>query len=97
MSNSIRLGCTYCDRGDFDGVDSLPEDWDDVHEVRSLEEAKREVPFDDMTRSALASMGHQLAPMAGYFGDIQLIIRAPDGTLYGASDPRREGGRALGF
>jgi gamma-glutamyltranspeptidase/glutathione hydrolase len=52
---------------------------------------------DDMTRSALASMGHQLAPMAGYFGDIQLIIRAPDGTLYGASDPRREGGRALGF
>lgn len=53
--------------------------------------------IDEMTRSALASMGHQLTPMAGYFGNIQLIIRGPDGTLYGASDPRREGGRALGF
>jgi gamma-glutamyltranspeptidase/glutathione hydrolase len=53
--------------------------------------------IDEITRSALISMGHELTPMAGYFGDIQLIIRGPDGMLYGASDPRREGGRALGF
>ena len=52
---------------------------------------------DGMTMSALASMGHQLSTMAGYFGNIQLILRGPDGMLYGASDPRREGGRALGF
>ena len=53
MSKTIRLGCMYCDRGDFDGVDKFPEDWDDIHEVQSLEDAKREVPFDDKTRSAL--------------------------------------------
>jgi len=53
--------------------------------------------IDEITRAALISMGHELTPMAGYFGDIQLIIRGPDGMLYGASDPRREGGRALGF
>ncbi len=53
--------------------------------------------MDAMTRSALAAMGHNLSPNAGYFGDIQLIIRAPDGTLYGASDPRNQGGRALGY
>ncbi len=53
--------------------------------------------IDAMTSSSLASMGHQLSPMAGYFGNVQLIIRGSDGMLYGASDPRREGGRALGF
>jgi gamma-glutamyltranspeptidase/glutathione hydrolase len=52
--------------------------------------------MDPMTRSALAGMGHDLAPNAGYFGDVQLIVREPDGTLRGASDPRR-GGRALGY
>ena len=58
MSNSIRLGCTCCDRSDFDGVDALPEDWEDIDEVRSLEEAKREVAFDDMTRSVLDWQTH---------------------------------------
>ncbi len=53
MSKTIRLGCIYCDRSDFDGVDALPEDWEDIDEVRSLEEAMREVPFEDKTRSAL--------------------------------------------
>ena len=52
--------------------------------------------LDDPTRGVLLSMGHRLMP-GGYFGDIQLIIRAPDGTLYGASDPRNEDGRALGY
>ncbi len=58
MSKTIRLGCTYCDRSDFDGVDALPEDWEDIHEVRSLEEAKREVLFDDNSRSVLDWQTH---------------------------------------
>ena len=51
MNGKIRLGCQYCDRSDFDGVDKLPKDWDDVSRVRSLEEALREVDEDDTTRS----------------------------------------------
>ena len=58
MSKKIRLGCTHCDRSDFDGVDALPEDWEDIDEVRSLEEAIREVPFDDKTRSVLDWQTH---------------------------------------
>ena len=51
MNGKIRLGCIHCDRNDFDGVDKLPKDWDDVSRVRSLEEALREVDEDDTTRS----------------------------------------------
>ena len=51
MNGKIRLGCQYCDRSDFDGVDKLPKDWDDVSRVRSLKEALREVDEDDTTRS----------------------------------------------
>ncbi len=53
--------------------------------------------LESVTMSELGAAGHILSPQAGYFGDIQLIIRQPDGTLYGAADPRREGGRALGY
>jgi gamma-glutamyltranspeptidase/glutathione hydrolase len=52
--------------------------------------------MDAATSQTLASFGHQLSQMAGYFGDVQLIIRGADGTLYGASDPRSDG-RALGY
>jgi gamma-glutamyltranspeptidase/glutathione hydrolase len=52
---------------------------------------------DLQTRSDLTSAGHQLEPNSRYFGDIQLIIRSPGGTLTGASDPRGEDGRALGY
>ena len=52
---------------------------------------------DARTMGGLAQMGHQIMPNSGYFGDIQLIIRGPDGTLYGASDPRNDDGRALGY
>ena len=58
MTGKIRLGCMHCDRTDFDGVDTLPEDWEDVDEVRSYDEATREVPFDDMTRSVLDGQTH---------------------------------------
>jgi gamma-glutamyltranspeptidase/glutathione hydrolase len=53
--------------------------------------------IDERTRSVLEAFGHTVVSRRGYFGDVQLIIRAPDGTLYGASDPRSEGGRAIGY
>jgi gamma-glutamyltranspeptidase/glutathione hydrolase len=53
--------------------------------------------LDLPTRSELLSAGHEMAANSGYFGDIQLIIRASNGMLYGASDPRHEDGRALGY
>ena len=52
---------------------------------------------DARTLGTLAQMGHEIIPNAGYFGELQLIIRAQDGTLYGASDPRNKDGRALGY
>jgi hypothetical protein len=33
----LRLGCCYCDRTDFDGVDSIPTDWKNVQEIRTEE------------------------------------------------------------
>lgn len=53
--------------------------------------------LDPATTQALRVIGHQVVTGAGYFGDVQLILRATGGTLTGASDPRREGGRALGY
>ena len=53
--------------------------------------------IDGRTVGDLARMGHEIDPNAGYFGNIQLILRGPDGMYYGAADPRREGGRALGY
>ena len=49
----IRLACSECDRGDFDGIDELPTDWTDITEVQSLKESLREVAFDDPSRSPL--------------------------------------------
>ncbi len=62
-------------------------------DVIELENAGLDLP----TRSELMSAGHEVAANSGYFGDIQLIIREPNGMLYGASDPRHEDGRALGY
>ena len=58
MSGKIRLGCQHCDRNDFDGVDKLPKDWDDISRVRSIKEALREVDQDDMTRSVFDWQTH---------------------------------------
>jgi gamma-glutamyltranspeptidase/glutathione hydrolase len=55
------------------------------------------VGLENVTLSTLIGMGHRLAPAGGYLGDVQLILRTADGQLTGASDPRREGGRALGY
>ncbi len=53
--------------------------------------------LEGRTVGILSSYGHRISSRTYYFGDVQLIIRGADGTLYGASDPRREGGRALGY
>ena len=58
MSGKIRLGCNYCDREDFNGIDELPSDWADIHEVRSFEEATREIAVDDQSRSVLDWQTH---------------------------------------
>lgn len=33
----IRLGCMFCDRNDFDGVDAIPAAWFSVDEIQSYE------------------------------------------------------------
>ena len=58
MADKIRLGCIHCDRTDFDGVDALPEDWEDIDEVLSYDEATREVAADDQTRSVFDWQTH---------------------------------------
>ncbi len=58
MTARIRLGCMYCDRNDYDGVDAFPNDWEEIEEVRSLEEATREVAVDDQTRSVFDWQTH---------------------------------------
>ena len=58
MSGKIRLGCVCCDREDFDDIELLPTDWIDADEVRSFEEATREVDWDDQSRSVLDWQTH---------------------------------------
>ncbi len=45
--------------------------------------------------AALAEMGHPVRPVSGWgralFGRGQVILREPDGTLMGGSDPRADG------
>lgn len=52
------------------------------------------------TIDELARMEHQVIPISGYsratFGRGQIIRREPDGTLWGGSDPRADGG-AIGY
>ncbi len=51
------------------------------------------IPMKIMAR--LAEMGHQIKPVTGWgralFGRGQIILREPDGTLIGGSDPRSDG------
>lgn len=45
--------------------------------------------------AALAEMGHPVRPVSGWgralFGRGQVILREPEGTLIGGSDPRADG------
>lgn len=52
--------------------------------------------LDDGVVARLREMGHRVEPASEPWGDVQAILRTPDGTLLGVSDPRR-GGVALGF
>jgi hypothetical protein len=54
----IRLACTECEREDFDGVDQIPPDWFDVHEVQSYEESCREADPNDFKVSVLDWFTH---------------------------------------
>ena len=47
QSGRIRLACLTCDREDFDGVDVLPEDWEDIDEFQSYEASITPVEIDD--------------------------------------------------
>ena len=47
MLSTIRLGCMCCLRDDFDGIEALPEDWQDIDEVQSFDESIKEVDPDD--------------------------------------------------
>lgn len=43
----IRLACLYCDRDDYDGVDELPADWHDIHDVQTYEQSLRPANLPD--------------------------------------------------
>ena len=43
MKENIRLGCVRCDREDFDGISSLPDDWTEVTQLQTLDEATRPI------------------------------------------------------
>jgi hypothetical protein len=58
MPGNIRLGCVYCDRSDYDGVDQIPSDWEDIQEIQSYEEACRSVEPDDVKRSVFDWQTH---------------------------------------
>ncbi len=48
------------------------------------------------TIAELEALGHTVVTREGVSGDAQVIMVMPDGTLEGASDPRR-GGKAVGY
>jgi len=52
--------------------------------------------LDPATIAELEALGHTVVTREGVSGDAQVIMVMPDGTLEGASDPRR-GGKAVGY
>ncbi|HKK08890.1 MAG TPA: gamma-glutamyltransferase [Gemmatimonadota bacterium] len=52
--------------------------------------------LDSAVIAELRRRGHELVERRGYSGDVNSIYVAPDGTLYGAADPRRKGA-AIGY
>lgn len=76
----------------FDAVAAprfLARRWHDAHEFESR--------IDEQVLRRLRGMGHPVdvrRPMEMYFGGMQIIRIAPDGTIEAASDPRRDGAPA---
>lgn len=54
----FRLGCVQCDRDDFDEVDVLPNSWEDITPVQSLQESKTPGYLVDKTRSPFEWQTH---------------------------------------
>ena len=54
----IRLACLNCDREDFDGVDVLSDDWQDIDEFQSYDESRREISWDDPAGDVTAWYTH---------------------------------------
>ena len=80
---------------DYDAFDAvaaprfLARRWHDEHEFESR--------IDSRVLRQLRGMGHPVQvrlPMEMYFGGMQIIRVAPDGTIEAASDPRRDGASA---
>jgi hypothetical protein len=53
VPGKFRLSCLECNREDFEFVDELPTDWEDIHRMQTLAESMREVDPDDQSRSPL--------------------------------------------
>jgi gamma-glutamyltranspeptidase/glutathione hydrolase len=49
------------------------------------------------TRAALAGLGYTFAPRDPWGADEAIVVDRRHGRLYGASDPRRRSGLALGY
>lgn len=47
----FRLACVSCDRGDYDGVYRLPQNWTEIQKVQSLAESKEPVENRTSNRS----------------------------------------------
>ena len=45
----------------------------------------------DVDQDGLTGMGYRLSPLAGEESGLNGILRQPDGSFDGGSDPRREG------
>lgn len=58
MMGKIRLACRHCDTKEYDLVDEIPADWDDIEEVQSLSASLEEVPSGDDSRSVLEWYTH---------------------------------------
>lgn len=51
--SKIRLACMFCDRTDYDGVNSIPTNWFAVDNVQTYDASIREADLEDTKISVL--------------------------------------------
>ncbi len=56
--SKIRLACMFCDRTDYDGVNSIPKDWFAVDNIQTYEASIREADLEDTKISVLEWYTH---------------------------------------